>query len=63
MLRTIIYTPGVKVMFLINAMLIIKGISNRTIGVIISINTNGKVKAAFLTKNRIEVRASNITLL
>ena len=63
MLRIIVYTPGVKVMFLINAMLVTKGISNRTIGVIISINTNGKVKAAFLTKNRIKVRAFNITLL
>ena len=61
--RTIICTPGAKVMFLINAMLIIKGISNRIVGVIISVNTNGKVEAAFLTKNRIEVRASNITLL
>jgi hypothetical protein len=55
--------PGVKVMFLINTMLVIKGISNRIIGVIISVNTNGKVKAAFLTKNGIKVRASNITLL
>jgi hypothetical protein len=63
MLRTIICTPGAKVIFLINAMLITKGISNRIIGVIISVNTNGKVKAAFLTKNRIKVRASNITLL
>jgi hypothetical protein len=44
-------------------MLIIKGISNRTVGVIISVNTNGKVKAAFSTKNRIKVKASNITLL
>jgi hypothetical protein len=44
-------------------MLIIKGISNRIIGIIISINTNSKVKAAFPTKNRIKVRASNITLL
>jgi hypothetical protein len=61
--RTIICTPGVKVIFLTNAMLIIKGISNRIVGVIISVNTNGKVKAAFLTKNRIKVRASNITLL
>jgi hypothetical protein len=55
--------PGVKVMFLINTMLVTKGISNRIIGVIISVNTNGKVKAAFLTKNGIKVRASNITLL
>ena len=61
--RTIIYTPGVKVIFLINTILIIKGISNRTVGVIISVNTNGKVKAAFPTKNKIKVRASNITLL
>ena len=63
MLRTIIYTLGVKVIFLINAMLITKGISNRIIGVIISVNTNNKVEAVFLTKNRIKVRASNITLL
>jgi hypothetical protein len=61
--RTIICTLGVKVIFLINAMLIIKGISNRIVGVIISVNINGKVEAVFLTKNRIEVRASNITLL
>jgi len=61
--RTIIYTPGAKVIFLINAILITKGISNRIIGIIISVDTNSKVKAAFPTKNRIEVRASNITLL
>jgi hypothetical protein len=61
--RTIIYIPGAKVIFLINAMLIIKGISNRIIGIIISINTNSKIKAVFPTKNRIKVRAFNITLL
>jgi hypothetical protein len=61
--RTIIYMLGVKVIFLINVMLVIKGISNGIVGVIISVNTNGKVKAAFLIKNGIEVRASNITLL
>jgi hypothetical protein len=61
--RTIIYTLGAKVMFLINIILITKGILNRTVGVIISVNTNGKVEAAFLTKNGIKVRASNITLL
>jgi hypothetical protein len=44
-------------------MLIIKGISNRIVGIIISVDTNNKVKAVFLTKNRIKVRASNITLL
>jgi hypothetical protein len=55
--------PGAKVMFLINAMLLTKGISNRIISVIISVNTNSKVKAAFLTKNGIKVKASNITLL
>ena len=62
-LRTIVYTPGAKVIFLINAMLITKGISNKTINVIISVDINSKVEAAFLTKNRIKVRASNITLL
>jgi hypothetical protein len=61
--RTIICTLGIKVIFLINAMLITKGISNKIVSIIISINTNGKVKAVFLTKNKIEVRASNITLL
>jgi hypothetical protein len=50
-------------MFLINVILIIKGISNRIISVIISVNINGKVKIVFLTKNRIKVRAFNITLL
>jgi hypothetical protein len=44
-------------------MLIIKGILNRIVGVIISVNANSKVKAVFLTKNRIKVRAFNITLL
>ena len=44
-------------------MLIIKGILNRIVGVIISVNANSKVKAAFPTKNGIKVRASNITLL
>jgi hypothetical protein len=62
-LRTIVYTPGAKVIFLINAMLIIKGISNGIVGVIISVDINSKVEAVFLTKNRIKVRASNITLL
>ena len=61
--RTVICTLGAKVIFLINTMLIIKGISNRIIGVIISVNINNKVKAVFLTKNRIKVRAFNITLL
>ena len=55
--------PGAKVIFLINVILIIKGISNRIVGVITSVNTNNKVEAAFLTKNRIKVRAFNITLL
>jgi hypothetical protein len=63
MLRTIVYTLGVKVIFLINVMLITKGISNRIISVIISVNTNSKVEAAFLIKNGIKVRAFNITLL
>ena len=63
MLRTIIYTPGVKIIFLINVILIIKGISNKIINVIISVNINNKIKAAFLIKNRIKIRASNITLL
>jgi hypothetical protein len=60
---TVICTPGAKIIFLINAMLVIKGILNGIVGVIISVNTNGKVKAAFPTKNKIKVRASNITLL
>ena len=63
MLRIIVYTPGVKVMFLTNAMLATKGISNRIVGVIISVDADSKVEAAFPTKNRIKVRASNITLL
>jgi hypothetical protein len=61
--RTIIYILGAKVIFLTNAILIIKGILNRIVDIITSVNTNSKVKAAFLTKNRIKVRASNITLL
>jgi hypothetical protein len=44
-------------------MLITKGILNRIIGVITSVNTSGKVEAVFLTKNRIKVSASNIALL
>jgi hypothetical protein len=63
MLRTIVYTPGAKVIFLINTMLITKGILNRIVGVIISVNTNGKVEAVFLTKNRIKVNTSDIALL
>jgi hypothetical protein len=63
MLRTIVYTPGAKVIFLINVILITKGISNRIISVIISVDIDGKVEAAFPTKNRIKVRAFNITLL
>ena len=62
-LRNIICTLSVKVILLINVILIIKGISNRIVGIIISINTNNKVKAVFLIKNRIKVRAFNITLL
>jgi hypothetical protein len=61
--RTVVYTPGAKVIFLINVMLITKGILNRIVYVIISVNANGKVEAVFLTKNRIKVNASNITLL
>jgi len=61
--RTVVYTLGIKVIFLTNAMLVIKGISNRLVGVIISVDPDGKVEAAFLTKNRIEVSASDITLI
>jgi hypothetical protein len=50
-------------MFLINAMLIIKGILNGIVGVIISVNINNKVEAVVLIKNRIKVKAFNITLL
>jgi hypothetical protein len=55
--------PSAKVMFLINAILVIKGILNRIVGVIISVNTSGKVEAVFPTKNRIEVSVSDIALL
>jgi hypothetical protein len=61
--RTIVYTPGAKIIFLINIILIIKRISNKTVGVIISINANSKVEAAFPTKNRIKVNTSDIALL
>jgi hypothetical protein len=61
--RTIVYTPGAQVIFLINIILITKGILNRTVGVIISINADGKVEAVFLTKNRIKVNTFNIALL
>jgi hypothetical protein len=61
--RTIVYTPGAKVMLLINVILVIKGILNRTVGVIISVDANGKVEAVFPTKNRIKVNASDIALL
>jgi len=44
-------------------MLITKGISNRSVGVIISVDPDGKVEAAFLIKNGIEVSASDITLI
>jgi hypothetical protein len=44
-------------------MLITKGISNRIVGVIISIKAGSKVKVVFPTKNRIKVSASNIALL
>ena len=62
-LRTVVCTPGAKVMFLTNAMLATKGISNGSVGVIISVDPDGKVEAAFLTKNGIEVSASDITLI
>jgi hypothetical protein len=52
-----------KVIFLINIILIIKGILNKIVDVIISINTSSKVEAVFLTKNRIKVSAFNIALL
>jgi hypothetical protein len=55
--------PSAKVIFLINTILIIKGILNKIIGVIISVNISGKVEAVFLTKNRIKVSAFNIALL
>jgi hypothetical protein len=63
MLRTVIYILSVKVIFLINIIFIIKGISNKIIDIIISVNINNKVEAVFLTKNRIKVKAFNITLL
>jgi hypothetical protein len=44
-------------------MLVIKRISNRSVGVIISVDLNDKVEAVFLTKNRIEVSTSDITLI
>jgi hypothetical protein len=44
-------------------MLITKRILNRIVGIIISVNTSGKVEAVFLTKNRIKVSVSNIALL
>jgi hypothetical protein len=44
-------------------MLAIKGISNKSVDVIISVNPDGKVETAFPTKNRIEVSASDITLI
>jgi hypothetical protein len=62
-LRTVVYTPGIKVIFLTNIILAIKGISNRSVGVIISVDLDGKVEAAFLIKNRIKVSASDITLI
>jgi hypothetical protein len=52
-----------EIIFLTNAILATKGISNGIVGVITSVNTNNKVEAAFPTKNGIKVRASNITLL
>jgi hypothetical protein len=61
--RTIVYTLGAKVIFLINVILVTKGILNKIVGIITSVNTNNKVEAVFPTKNRIKVRASNITLL
>jgi hypothetical protein len=61
--RTVVYIPSVKVMFLTNIILVIKGISNGSVGVIISVDPDGKVEAAFLTKNRIQVSASDITLI
>jgi hypothetical protein len=61
--KTIVYTPGAKVIFLINIILIIKGILNRIVGVIISVDVNGKAEAVFLTKNRIKVNAFDIALL
>jgi hypothetical protein len=44
-------------------MLITKGILNRIVGIIISINANSKVETVFLTKNRIKVNAFDIALL
>jgi hypothetical protein len=61
--RTIIYTLSAKVIFLINVILVTKGILNKIVGVIISVNVNGKVEAVFLTKNRIKVNTSDIALL
>ena len=46
-----------------NIILAIKGISNRSVGVIISVDPDGKVEAVFLIKNRIEVSTSDITLI
>ena len=51
----VICKVGAKVMFLTNSMLADKGISNGSIGVIIDILDNDDIKAAFPTREGIQV--------
>lgn len=51
----VIRNVGAKVMFLANSMLAAKGISNGSIGLIIAILDNDEVKAAFPTREGIQV--------
>jgi hypothetical protein len=55
-------TPGAKVMFLTNSMLSTKGIANGSIGVITDVLKNGRVDAAFPTKDGIQVRLTFLNL-
>lgn len=52
---SVVCTVGAKVMFLTNSMLIDKGISNGSIGVITNLLPDDEVEAAFPTKDGIQV--------
>jgi ATP-dependent exoDNAse (exonuclease V) alpha subunit len=53
-------TPGAKVMFLTNSMLSTKGIANGSIGVITDVLDDGRIDAAFPTRDGIQVITSYI---
>jgi len=52
-------TPGAKVMFRTNRVLSTKGIANESIGVITDVLDDGRIDAAFPTRDGIQIRLTS----